>query len=66
MNNTDLVNQSDKKWEQMGRDPVCGQMIDIKEAKGSSIFRDYKYSFCCATCKKVFDNMPSVYADKGE
>ena len=66
MNNSELVTQSDKKWEQMDRDPVCGQIIKIEEAVGSTLFMANKYCFCCATCKNVFDNAPSVYADKGE
>ena len=51
------------KWE---RDPVCDAMIKIKEAKAMSIYKDTRYYFCCPTCKKVFDNNPSAYADKEE
>ena len=48
------------------RDPVCRELIRFEEAKGISIFKNSKYYFCCPTCKKVFDNNPSAYADKEE
>src|SRR3972149_3820011 len=66
MNNSHLAKMSNQKKMEMERDPVCGQMIKIKDAKGSSLFKNNKYFFCCITCKKVFDNNPSVYADKEE
>lgn len=51
------------EWE---RDPVCGESININDAKGMSIYKNEKYYFCCVTCKKVFDNNPAAYADKEE
>lgn len=51
------------KWE---RDPVCGDMIKIKEAKAMSLYKDIRYYFCCPICKKLFDKNPSAYADKLE
>ncbi len=51
------------EWE---RDPVCGERINKNDAKGISIYKNEKYFFCCVTCKKVFDNNPSAYADKEE
>ncbi len=48
------------------RDPVCGEVISSEEAKGISVYKNAKYYFCCRTCKKVFDNNPSAYADKEE
>lgn len=66
LNNSHILKMSNQKTMEMERDPVCGQMITIKDARGISIFKDNKYYFCCVTCKKVFDNMPSAYADKEE
>ncbi len=66
MDKSKIVGQSNKDWEQTSRDPVCGQMINIKDAKGSSIFMNNKYHFCSESCNNVFNNMPSAYADKGE
>lgn len=58
-------NQATKQveWE---RDPVCGEGINIDDAKGVSIYKNDKYYFCCVTCKKDFDNNPAAYADKEE
>lgn len=53
----------ENRWE---RDPVCGDMVIINEAKAMSIFKGTKYYFCCPICKKEFDKNPSVYADKVE
>jgi len=66
MDKSEIAYQTNKNWEQISRDPACGQMIDIKDAKGYSLFKNNKYYFCSATCKKIFDNKPSAYADKGE
>lgn len=51
------------EWE---RDPVCGEMIKIKDAKAMNIYKGTKYYFCCPICKKVFDKNPFEYADKEE
>lgn len=51
------------KWE---RDPVCADMIKIKDARAMSIYKETIYYFCCPICKKEFDKNPSVYADKEE
>lgn len=56
-------NSAKVEWE---RDPVCGERININDAKGMSIYKNEKYYFCCVTCKKVFDNNPAAYADKEE
>ncbi len=66
MDKSEIADQSNNNREQISRDPACGQMINIKDANGSSLFMNNKYYFCSADCKKVFDNRPSAYADKGE
>ncbi len=66
MDKSEITDQSNKDWEQTSRDPVCGQIINIKDAKGSSLFMNNKYHFCSAACNNVFNNMPSTYADKAE
>ncbi|MHB1687410.1 MAG: YHS domain-containing protein [Ignavibacteriaceae bacterium] len=48
------------------RDLVCGELINVHEAAGISIYKNSTYYFCCQTCKKVFDKNPSAYADKEE
>ncbi|MFZ0456064.1 MAG: YHS domain-containing protein [Ignavibacteriaceae bacterium] len=45
---------------------MCGERINIKEAKGISLYKNSRYYFCCKICKKVFDANPSIYADKEE
>ena len=65
MKNSLLGDNASNKIE-YERDPVCGERINISKAKGISIYKNAKYYFCCPTCKKVFDNNPSAYADKEE
>ncbi len=48
------------------RDPVCTEVISSEVAKGTSVYKNSKYFFCCKTCKRIFDNNPSAYADKEE
>lgn len=48
------------------RDPVCGQVIKRIEIKDSSVFKGSRYYFCCPICKKMFNENPIAYADKGE
>jgi Cu+-exporting ATPase len=66
MEKSEIADQSNRDWEQTSRDPVCGQMINIKDAKGSCLFMNNKYHFCSESCNDVFNNMPSAYADIGE
>ena len=66
MGKLEIADQSNNSWEQTSRDPVCGQMINIKDAKGSTLFMNNEYHFCSESCNNVFNNMPSAYADKGE
>lgn len=48
------------------RDPVCGEMINIYQARGFSLYKESRYYFCCSICKKSFDQNPEFYADKSE
>ena len=50
----------------MERDPVCGQVIKLTDMKESSVYKGSRYYFCCPICKKLFDENPVIYADKGE
>lgn len=57
------TNYEKLEWE---RDPVCGDRINIHDAKGMSLYKESRYYFCCKICKKIFDENPSAYADKEE
>ena len=47
------------------KDPVCGMMIDPKNAKGgSSTFEDETYFFCNPKCKTKFDTEPLKFLKK--
>lgn len=61
--NLNRLRKENVEWE---RDPVCGEMIKVSEAKAMSIYKKTKYYFCCPICKKEFDKNPSGYADREE
>jgi xanthine dehydrogenase accessory factor len=44
------------------RDPICGMMVDVREAKYKSEFHGSSFHFCCASCKQTFDKQPDKYA----
>jgi xanthine dehydrogenase accessory factor len=44
-------------------DPVCKMTVDIATAKYMSEHQKNLYYFCCAGCKKSFDETPSKYID---
>lgn len=44
------------------KDPVCGMMINSKEAMGTSEYNGKLYYFCSQTCKSKFEESPSNYA----
>ena len=46
------------------KDPVCGMMIEEKDAVASSTHEDKKYFFCSKDCKTEFDDDPDSYADQ--
>jgi len=59
-------NERGNKIIERERDPVCGEMIKIQDAKSMSVYRGTKYYFCCPICKKEFDKNPLSYADREE
>ncbi|MCL4454315.1 MAG: YHS domain-containing protein [Deinococcus sp.] len=43
------------------QDPVCGMMVDPKQAAGKSEHQGETYYFCGPGCKKAFDAQPQKY-----
>lgn len=48
----------------MVKDPVCGMMIDDKNAAGSSEYQGKRYHFCSKDCKQEFDENPEDYVNQ--
>ncbi|MCX7914276.1 MAG: heavy metal translocating P-type ATPase [Thermodesulfovibrionales bacterium] len=44
------------------KDPVCGMVIDDKDAVAISHFKGRTYYFCAEVCKEEFDNNPEFFA----
>lgn len=44
------------------KDPVCGMMIEDRDAVGTSEYEGKKYYFCSKDCKVEFDENPEDYA----
>lgn len=44
------------------KDPICGMVIDEKDAVGTSDYQGTKYYFCSDDCKVEFDESPQDYA----
>src|SRR5215471_20357725 len=44
------------------RDPICGMMVEVGEAKYKSDFRGSSFYFCCPRCKQTFDQQPEKYS----
>lgn len=49
----------------MAKDPVCGMEVDAKNPAGKSDYKGKTYYFCGPHCKRVFDEDPEKYAEKG-
>jgi len=45
----------------MAKDPVCGMVVDEKQAAGTATFDDKTYYFCAAACKDKFQRDPNRY-----
>ena len=45
----------------MFKDPVCGMMVDEKNAQHISEVGGKKVYLCCAACKSEFDKNPDKY-----
>lgn len=44
------------------KDPVCGMMVDPKNAQFHSVYDHKHFYFCSEHCKKQFDEKPADYA----
>ncbi len=51
----------DQADEAEARDPVCGMSVAIASARHRSDVLGRGYYFCCARCKRVFDQDPARY-----
>ncbi len=45
-------------------DPVCGMIIDVKDAVATSKYKGKTYHFCADACKEDFDKDPESYIGK--
>lgn len=45
----------------MEKDPVCGMLIDPKQAAGQRTVQGQTYHFCSADCLAKFDKAPQRY-----
>ncbi len=54
-----------KLFSQEGKekDPICGMMVEVKNAKFKSMYKNNTYFFCSEHCKKQFDESPSEYVN---
>ena len=43
------------------KDPVCGMNVETTTAVARSVYKAQTYYFCCAGCKKKFDQAPEQY-----
>lgn len=50
----------------MAKDPVCGMDVDVKTAVHQSNYQGQTYYFCCAGCKRSFDQDPEKYLGQGQ
>ncbi len=52
----------------LSKDPVCGMDVDESRARAAGRMSEHRgktYYFCMDECKKMFDNDPAHYAEKG-
>lgn len=45
----------------MEKDPVCGMLVDPKQAAGQRQHQDHTYYFCSPACLARFDQAPERY-----
>ncbi len=45
----------------MARDPVCGMMVDEKQAAATYEYKGTTYYFCAPGCKAAFEKDPEKY-----
>jgi Cu+-exporting ATPase len=48
----------------MAKDPVCGMHVDETGAQIMSDHEGKTYYFCCAGCKRSFDESPEKYLEE--
>ena len=46
----------------VGKDPVCGMLVDFEHATDIIPYKDKRYPFCSATCAEKFQQDPERYA----
>jgi Cu+-exporting ATPase len=49
----------------MERDPVCGMVVDPRNARHTSEYQGRTYYFCAPACKTAFEADPSKYLSSG-
>jgi Cu+-exporting ATPase len=49
---------------EIGRDPVCGMLVDSEKAADSLEFKGKTYQFCSIACAEKFEQDPEQYAGK--
>ena len=47
----------------MERDPVCGMLVDPKEAAAARDYQGTTYYFCSPSCAAKFDQVPQRYLE---
>ena len=45
-------------------DPVCGMAVDDQTGPHKSTYQGKPYYFCCAECKRQFEQNPQQYLRK--
>lgn len=45
----------------MAIDPVCKMQVEPAKAAAQSSYQGQTYYFCCANCKRSFDQAPQKY-----
>lgn len=61
---TDRTRRQTSAAASMKRDPVCGMLIDIKDAAGMAEYRGKTYYFHTPECNASFEQNPEKYVEK--
>jgi P-type Cu+ transporter len=48
------------------KDPVCGMLIEVSEAAGSTTYESQPVYFCSDQCRRDFESDPARYYDRLE
>ncbi|MGH9840343.1 MAG: XdhC family protein [Blastocatellia bacterium] len=43
------------------KDPVCGMMVDVTNARYKTVFEEKTIYFCCLRCQEAFEQSPQTY-----